>query len=262
MKKQRKRLSRRGRLWLDGGLLLGLLALLWVLLDYPSLSRNGTFRRSLENAFLPPADLEVLAPTPENVAFSVGLGVGDGMAWEAPIIRAGLGWKPQDPPPMGSGIPARGFPLAEGTAVVPLYCQRSITWWWEIPDMGVILAVKPPDRGPEALTPQAVLVLRSRDENGAVLEESHSLLHRENRGGWDFYALDDSVVWKGLNNRSDEIPAQDIPLEDPAAKRYVNWIVQGYTRWANRPEAKEAVETELGIWSEFRVTLPEPGAAG
>ena len=261
MKKQRKRLSRRGRLWLDGGLLLGLQALLWVLLDYPSLSWNRAFRRSLENALLPPADLEVLAPTPEYAAFSVALGVGNDMAYEAPIVRAGLGWKPMDPPLVGRGIAAHGFPLKDGAAVVPLYCQRSITWWWHIPEMGVILAVKQPDPSPEEATPQAVLVLRSRDENGAVLEESHPLLHRENRGGWDFYALDDSVVWEGLNNRSDDSHAWEIPIQDPAAKRYVNWIVQGYAVWANQPETKEAVESELGIWSEFQLLPTTPGAA-
>jgi hypothetical protein len=114
-----------------------------------------------------------------------------------------------------------------------------------------MLAVRAPS------PPEAVLVLRSLDESGAPLEERYPLLQRSQRGGWNFYILDIDPIDEIVRRLVRGVDNEPVPIHDPAAQRYYDWIQQGYGFWSNKPETKDAVEGELGIRSSLELTLYE-----
>lgn len=118
MKKLHRRLSKRSVLILDALVLLLLLALLWVLLDYPALTPGGAFRRGMKEAGLPALSMELR----EN---DVGLAADDGNVYlvELDFDR---GWRARD---------AWTVPAEQGVLWAPLNWPVSAGWHykWEEP---------------------------------------------------------------------------------------------------------------------------------
>ena len=247
MKKQRRRLPRWARLLLDAGLILVLLALLWAAFDFPAFSSNQAFQRSLENAFLPPAELEVLVPATNGNGITTGLGTLEGWAYESSIVHKSIGWSPLLSTNAGQGLTPQRFPMVNGVAAVPLYNNSfSLEELERTGETGPVLAVRVPSA---YMQPEAVLVLRSQDEDGTFLEQRYLFLYRQQRGGWYFYALgDEPITGSGFDYEY---------VKGSAAKLYYDWIRQGYSFWADHPETKDTVEGELGIRSSIELTVYE-----
>ena len=247
MKKLWKRLPRWGRILLDAGLILVLLALLWAAFDFPAFSSSQAFQRSLENAFLPPVELEVLVPARNGGTPAIGLGTLEGWAYESSIVQKSIGWSPLVSTNAGQGLTPQRFPMVNGVAAVPLYNRSfSMEELWQTGETGPMLAVRVPSA---YMQPEAVLVLRSQDEDGTFLEQRYLFLYRQQRGGWYFYALsDEPITGSGFDYEF---------VKGPAAQRYYDWIQQGYGFWADKPDTKDAVEGELGIRSSLELTLYE-----
>ena len=253
MKKQRKRLPRWARILLDAGLILVLLALLWAAFDFPAFSSSQAFQRSLENAFLPPAELEVLVPARNGGTPAIGLGTLEGWAYESSIRQNSMGWLPLVSTNAGQGLTPQRFPMVNGVAAVPLYNRSfSLEELERTGETGPMLAVRVPSA---YMQPEAVLVLRSLDESGAPLEERYPLLYRSQRGGWNFYILDIDPIDEIVRRLVRGVDNEPVPIQDPAAQRYYDWIQQGYGFWSNKPETKDAVEGELGIRSSIELTV-------
>lgn len=253
MKKQRRRLPRWARLLLNAGLILVLLALLWAAFDFPAFSSSQAFQRSLENAFLPPAELEVMVPATNGNGITTGLGTLEGWAYESSIVQKSIGWSPLVSTNAGQGLTPQRFPMVNGVAAVPLYNRSfSMEELWQTGETGPMLAVRVPSA---YMPPEAVLVLRSLDESGAPLEERYPLLYRSQRGGWNFYILDMEPIDRNIQWPIGGFEDVAKSIQDPAAQRYYDWIQQGYGFWANKPETKDAVEGELGIRSSIELTV-------
>ena len=109
MRKLFKRIPKRVALALDAGLVLLLLLVLWVLLDYPSLTPGSAFRRGLHAAGLPELSMELH----EN---DVGLAADEQNTYLVRIDTERGGWRYYD---------AWTIPAAEGLLWAPLDWQVS-----------------------------------------------------------------------------------------------------------------------------------------